>query len=101
MIDTQTTPTTVDYAYMPDHRIEIEPTVRWVRVKLNGAYVADSRRVLLVREADRTPLYYFPQEDVRLDWLKPASEEADEEGKIYWDVTVGERTVKKAGLELP
>ncbi len=101
MAETQTTETMIHEAFMPDHRTEIEPTARWVRVKLNGAYVADSRRVLLVREPGRTPLYYFPQEDIRLDWLESATGEADEEGKVYWDVTVGERTVKKAAWSYP
>lgn len=100
MTDAQTGQTGVGDAYMPDHRVEIEPTARWVRVKLGGEFVADSKRVLLVRERGRLPLYYFPQDDVRMDWLEPASNGGDE-GAIYYDVKVGDRVAKKAAWRYP
>ena len=65
MSPVQSTQTSVDDSYIPDHRVEIEPSPRWVRVELNGEFVADSKRVLLLREAGSTPKYYFRQEDVR------------------------------------
>jgi uncharacterized protein (DUF427 family) len=35
-------------ALSPFSRTTVEPTPRWVRVKLDGAVIADSRRALLV-----------------------------------------------------
>lgn len=93
--------TSVEAIYLPNQRIGSEPTPRWVRVELNGECVADSRRVLLVWEPGRTPFYVFPREDVRLDWLEPATVTPDEAGKIYWDVKVGERTARKAAWSYP
>jgi uncharacterized protein (DUF427 family) len=95
------TQTEIRDAYMPDHRVEIEPSARWVRVKFGGEFVADSQRVLLVRETGRVPVYYFPQEDVRLDWLEPNTAVADEDGKLYWDVKVDGRLAKKGAWTYP
>lgn len=97
----QTTQPPGEAAYLPNQKAGSEPSPRWVRVELNGEYVADSRRVRLVFEPDRTPFYAFPREDVRLDWLEPAPDEPGEADKIYWDVQVGERTIKKAAWSYP
>lgn len=97
----QTTSTGTGPASSPtDQGFKFEPSERWVRVELDGAYVADSRRVLLVWERQHIPLYYFPRADVRRDWLEPAGEEPDEAGKVYWDVKVGDRVIKKAAWRL-
>jgi uncharacterized protein (DUF427 family) len=49
----------------------VEPSPRWVRVRANGEWVADSRRALLLAwyGRDRLPTYCFPAEDVRTDLL--------------------------------
>jgi uncharacterized protein (DUF427 family) len=39
--------------------------------------VADSKRVMLLRETGRLPVYYFPQKDVRLDLLSPTGASQD------------------------
>ena len=54
-----------------EHRVEVEPSPRWVRVTFNGEIIASSRRVLLMRESRHLPVYYFPQADVRMDLLTP------------------------------
>ena len=47
-----------------------EPYPRWVRGRLGGATVVDSRRTQLVwAEGKRLPVYAFPEEDVRLDLI--------------------------------
>jgi uncharacterized protein (DUF427 family) len=51
----------------------LEPSPRWVRVRVAGQFVADSKRVLLLREPGRLPVYYFPRSDVRTECLVPAS----------------------------
>jgi uncharacterized protein (DUF427 family) len=52
----------------------IEPSPRWVRTYLGGVAIADSRRVLLVFEPRRLPVYWFPVADVRMDLLHPTAE---------------------------
>lgn len=101
MAVTQTPQTNVRDVYMPDQRVEIEPSARWVRVKFGGEFVADSKRVLLVRETGKLPLYYFPKENVRTDWLEPAADGAGEEGKAYWNVKVGDQAAPKAVWSYP
>ena len=55
----------------PNHKVEIEPSPRRVRVEVNGTTIADSKRTMLLRETNNRPVYYFPQEDVRMDLLEP------------------------------
>ena len=62
----------VDAAFMPDQRSELVPSPRWVRGKLGHVTVADSKRVMLLRETGRLPVYYFPEADVRTDLLTPS-----------------------------
>jgi uncharacterized protein (DUF427 family) len=45
----------------------IEESPRWVRGRLGGETVVDSKRVKLLYESDRLPVWLFPEEDVRLD----------------------------------
>ena len=58
------------YTIMPDHRIELEPSPRWVRVYFNSQVIADSRQMMLLRETNTLPKYYFPKHDVRMDCLQ-------------------------------
>src|SRR5215470_5944437 len=70
----------------------LEPSSRWVRVRFAGQMVADSRRVLLLREPGRVPVYYFPRADVQAAALVPAdhAEPCPREGATCWTVRVGE-----------
>jgi uncharacterized protein (DUF427 family) len=79
--------------------IEVEPSPRWVRIKFGGRTIADSKRVLLLRESGHTPVYYFPQEDVRMEWLTPTEHQTHCPYKgdaSYWSVIVEERVVENA-----
>ena len=42
------------------HRVEVEPTPRRVRVVFNGQTIADSKRAVLLRESNSSPVYYSP-----------------------------------------
>jgi uncharacterized protein (DUF427 family) len=87
-----------------DHSHELEPSPRWVRVRFAGQFVADSRRVLLLREPGRIPVYYFPRADVRTDALAPAEHAvpcAREGGAACWSVRVGDRTAEHAAWSYP
>jgi uncharacterized protein (DUF427 family) len=45
----------------------LEESPRWVRGRLDGETVVDSKRVRLLYETGRLPVWLFPEEDVRLD----------------------------------
>lgn len=80
-------------SYMLDHPTRLEPSPRWVRVKFGGEFIADSKRPLLLIQYGRgkSPTYYFPQEDVRMDLLEPAPQEDG-----AWSVKAGGRVAEKA-----
>jgi uncharacterized protein (DUF427 family) len=87
-----------------DLRHELEASPRWVRVRFAGQFVADSRRVLLLREPGRIPVYYFPRADVRADALAPAGHAAPcarEGGAACWSVRVGDRIAEHAAWSYP
>lgn len=78
--------------------LRMEPSPRWVRTVLGGVTVADSKRVVLLREARRLPVYYFPREDVRMDLLEPAGRRPDpvKGPATLWSVRAGARIAEKA-----
>ena len=82
----------------PDPLHVLEPSPRWVRVRFAGQFVADSKRVLLLREPGRIPVYYFPREDVRAECLVPAERAAScgAPDGLCWTVRVGDRTAEHA-----
>jgi uncharacterized protein (DUF427 family) len=82
-----------------DHVLYFEDSPRRVRVMFNGETVADSRRVKLMHEKGLLPVYYFREEDVRMDLL----EESDytthcpfKGDASYWSVRVGDRVAENA-----
>ncbi len=47
------------YTISPYPRSEFEPSPRWVRVYFNSQLIADSRNMMLLRETNRLPVYFF------------------------------------------
>lgn len=91
-------------AYIPDHRVEVEPSPRWVRVKLGGETIADSKQVLLLRETGHLPVYYFPAEDVRLELLTSTDHHTHCPYKgdaSYWTVRTGDKVAENAVWSYP
>jgi uncharacterized protein (DUF427 family) len=87
-----------------DPRHELEPSPRWVRIRFAGQIVADSKRVMLLREPGRLPIYYFPPEDVRADCLVPAGHVTpcpEGPATVCWTVRVGDRTADHAAWAHP
>ncbi len=60
------------FAKHPGYRVAFLPCEKRVRAQLGGVTVADSTRVLLLRETGHVPVYYFPEEDVRRDLMEPS-----------------------------
>jgi uncharacterized protein (DUF427 family) len=87
-----------------NHVLFFEDSPRRVRVVLGGETVADSRRVKLMHETRHLPVYYFPEEDVRMDLLEatdhtttcPFKGEAS-----HWSVRVGENVAENAVWSYP
>ena len=78
-------------------RTELSP--KWIRVTFGGEVIADSRRVLMVLEQRRTPVYYFPQQDVRMDRMTPAKTQThnDKIGDAsYFTLKVGSKVTEDA-----
>ncbi len=65
------------YTLSPYPHTEFEPSPRWVRVYFNSQLIADSRNMMLLRETNRLPVYFFPKKDVRIDYLQPSDHTTD------------------------
>ena len=78
---------------------EFEPSPRWVRVYFNRQLIADSKQMMLLRENNHLPRYYFPKEDVRMDCLQPSEHttHSDLKGKgVFWHVQAGDKIANNA-----
>jgi uncharacterized protein (DUF427 family) len=56
----------------PGRALYLEPTPKRIRVEVGGEVIADSRRAMLLHEGGAQPIYYFPPEDVRSEYLEPS-----------------------------
>ena len=75
----------------------VEPTPRWVRVKVGDQIVADSRRALLYRQygpAPMLPTYYLPVSDVVEGLLTDPRRRDD--GSVLYAVETGGKRVEGA-----
>jgi uncharacterized protein (DUF427 family) len=61
------------YTQKPEHRVDLIPDPRRVRVTFAGAVIADSTATIRVEETGHGPVHYFPEKDVRLDLLRPTT----------------------------
>jgi uncharacterized protein (DUF427 family) len=58
-----------------------EELPRWVRGRLGGETVVDSKRPRLVHEHARLPVFHFEEQDVRMDLLRPTGRTEEDEVK--------------------
>ncbi len=78
---------------------EFEKSPRWVRAMFGGETIADSTQVMVLRRANRLPVYCFPKEDVRTDLMertKRRSELPPQGTATYWSIEVGDKIVDDA-----
>ena len=83
----------------PEFEIRFEPSPRRVRVELNGTWVADSSRAVILHETRRPPAYYFPREDVKLDLFRKTAQVTHcpyRGNAAYWTVSVGGTVAENA-----
>lgn len=81
-----------------------EDSRRRVRAVFAGVTVADSKRVKLLLEFGRLPVFYFPTEDVRMDVLQPTEHHTYSPLKgqaSYWTLHVGDRVAENAAWSYP
>jgi len=84
--------------------IRIETSPKWVRAVFGGQVVANSKNVLLVWDRGRTPVYYFPKKDVRMDLLKPGEKrtKSDTKGEAeYYTIKAGGKVGENAAWNYP
>jgi len=62
----------------------VEDSPRWIRARLGGRTVADSRRTKLIHRPGRLPVHLFPPEDVRRE-LVPEDALRDHDGLVEID----------------
>ncbi|MEO8898345.1 MAG: DUF427 domain-containing protein [Candidatus Dormibacter sp.] len=79
--------------------IDFEPVAKRVRAFVAGVAIADSCRVMMMRETSRLVVYYFPVEDVHADLLVLSGTTVTSPFKgdaTYYSIVVDGRTVKDA-----
>jgi uncharacterized protein (DUF427 family) len=93
-----------DTGVLQPHTLYFEDSPRRVRVMFGGETIADSKRAKLLHETGHLPIYYFPEEDVRMDLL----EESDHTtycpfkgDASYWSVRVGDNVSENAVWSYP
>lgn len=78
----------------PWHRVDTVQSSRHIRVEIDGVTVAESRRPVLLFETGLPARYYLPQEDIRMDLLRPTEHRSSCPYKgyaSYWTVTVSNK----------
>ena len=82
-----------------DLRFRWEDSRRRVRTIFGGVTIADSTHVMLLHEAGRLPVFYFPIEDVRMDIMEATQQYTHSPLKgdaSYWTIRVGDRVAENA-----
>lgn len=83
------------YAKHPGHKITLTPVDRRMKVWLGCVAIADSGQVLVMREGDYAPVYYFPRGDVTVDLLTATDRATHcpfKGNASYWTIEAGDRT---------
>lgn len=84
--------------------VRTEPTPKWIRVVAGGHVIADSRKALILFETKRIPVYYFPMEDVRMEYFEPTGHTADSPhlgSASFWTLKAGDKTEANAMWNYP
>ena len=84
--------------------IWFEDSPRRIRAKLGGETVVDSRHAKLLHEHRHLPIYYFPQDEVRMDLLVPTDKHTTCPYKgeaSYWSVHAGGKVAENAVWSYP
>lgn len=83
---------------------KLEDCNELIRVEFNGQEIVRSERSKRVLETSHPPVYYIPQADISMDYLKPRSDTSFCEWKgraSYFDVVVDQMKASKAAWCYP
>src|SRR5215471_12585545 len=86
-------------SFSEELRFRWENSRRRVRTVFGGLTIADSKRVMLLHEFGRLPVFYFPIEDVRMDLMEETEHHTHSPIKgdaSYWTIRVGDRVAENA-----
>jgi uncharacterized protein (DUF427 family) len=94
------------WATKPEHRVDLHPDSRHVRVSFAGTVIADSTSSLRCEETGHGPVHYIPAKDMRLDLLKKTEHTSYCPFKgtaSYWTIDAGGKSAENAiwGYENP
>jgi uncharacterized protein (DUF427 family) len=94
------------WANKPEHRVDLYPDTRRVKVMFGGKVIADSAAPLRVEETGHGPVYYIPAKDMSLSLLKKTEHTTYCPFKgtaSYWTIEAGGKTAENAiwGYEAP
>jgi uncharacterized protein (DUF427 family) len=56
---------------MVAHSAYMTPAGKRIQAVFGGEVIANSSNVMVMRETNHTPAYYFPMADVRMDLMTP------------------------------
>ncbi len=82
----------------------LERTAKRIVVEFGGQTIADSSGAYRVLETSHPPVYYIPPEDIRTEFIRPASGRSFCEWKgsaRYYSVQVGDRIAERAAWCYP
>jgi uncharacterized protein (DUF427 family) len=77
---------------------------RRIRARFGGQTVVDSKRVKLLHETGRLPVFYFPEADVRMDLLEKSgrTESTERRGRaVYSSIRCGEQAAADVAWSHP
>ncbi len=57
------------YAQKPEHRVDLLPESKHIRVTFGGTVIADTKAAIRCEETGHGPVYYLPEKDVRMELL--------------------------------
>jgi uncharacterized protein (DUF427 family) len=82
----------------------VEETGKHIRIIFGGAVIADTRKAKRVLETSHPPVYYIPQEDIRMEYLTRTDGTTFCEWKgdaIYYTVAVGDKKATNVAWSYP
>jgi uncharacterized protein (DUF427 family) len=88
----------------PGKALYLDPTPKRIRVEVGGEVIADSQHAMLLHESGLQPIYYFPPEDVRSEFLEPTDRHTHCPKKgdaSYYTIRVGDEVVENGAWYYP
>lgn len=82
----------------------LEPTYRHLKVEYEGVVIAETEQAVRVLETSQPPAYYFPPQDINMEYLSEVSKVTFCEWKgqaHYYDVSANGKTAENAAWYYP